>query len=252
MAADPAETVESLAEERPFSPDEEFDDWATEYFESHREYYVDILERLPDPTETGRLLEVGSVPFHLTYGMAELGHNVVGLDLDPNRFETFVDEQDLDGRQCDIERDRFPFPDDEFEFVLFSEVFEHLRVDPIHTLEEIHRVLVPGGTLLLTTPNLYFVGHIYRFLRGNAYDEPYDEFAKLRTLGHMGHVREYSTDQVRTFLVKTGFEPVAVDYANWHWDGSHRGISGDIGRYVSTLVPSVRRFQVVEAKAEMG
>jgi len=179
--------------------------------------------------------------------MDALGYDVVGLDLDPERFETFVAEHGLDIRQCDIERDEFPFPDDAFDFVLFSEVFEHLRVDPLHALEEIERVLSPEETLLLTTPNLYFVGHVYRFLRGDAYDEPYDEFAKLRTVGHMGHVREYSTDQVETFLRNTGFELADVDYANWHWDGSHRGLSGDVGRFVSSLIPSLRRFQIIEA-----
>lgn len=247
MANDPAAAIDSLGSARPFSPDEELDNWADEYFESHSEYYVDVLARLPDPAEVDRLLEVGSVPCHLTYGMTELGHDVVGLDLDPTRFAAFIDTHDLDVRQCDIERDRFPFEDDTFECVLFSEVFEHLRVDPLHTLEEIERVLVPDGTLLLTTPNLYFVGHVYRFLRGNGYDEPYEEFHKLRTLGHMGHVREYSTGQVETFLRKTGFEPLRVDHANWHWDGSNRGFTGDIARFVTSVWPSLRRFQVIEA-----
>ncbi|WP_415380081.1 class I SAM-dependent methyltransferase [Halosimplex sp. TS25] len=248
MTNDAVAAIDALAETRPFSPDEDLDDWAGEYFESHRGYYVDILRRLPDPECVDRVLEVGSIPCHLTFGMDALGYDVVGLDIDPKRFDTFIAEHGLDIRQCDIERNEFPFPDVTFDFVLFSEVFEHLRVDPIHTLEEIERVLVPGGTLLLTTPNLYFIGHVYRYLRGNAYDEPYHEFAKLRTLGHMGHVREYSTDQVETFLRNTGFEPVDVDYANWHWDGSHRGLSGDIGRCVSSLIPSVRRFQIIEAK----
>lgn len=44
-----------------------------------------------------------------------------------------------------------PFPDDSFEAVLCTEVLEHIP-DPAETLSEIHRVLKPGGRLLLTIP----------------------------------------------------------------------------------------------------
>lgn len=46
---------------------------------------------------------------------------------------------------------RLPFPDDYFDGVLASEVFEHV-FDLDVTLHEIHRVLKPGGQLLFTCP----------------------------------------------------------------------------------------------------
>ncbi len=46
-----------------------------------------------------------------------------------------------------------PFPDDSFDTVVASEVFEHLSDDVLErSLAEIHRVLVAGGTLLGTVP----------------------------------------------------------------------------------------------------
>lgn len=48
--------------------------------------------------------------------------------------------------------ERLPFTDRVFDFVLCSEVIEHLPA-PRRLLSEIQRVLVPGGRLLLTTPN---------------------------------------------------------------------------------------------------
>jgi len=46
-----------------------------------------------------------------------------------------------------------PWPRPASTIVIMSELIEHL-VDPDATLDEALRVLVPGGTLLLSTPNL--------------------------------------------------------------------------------------------------
>jgi len=47
-----------------------------------------------------------------------------------------------------------PFPDASFEMVLCLEVFEHVK-DPVKVLSELRRVLVPGGTVLLSTRFLF-------------------------------------------------------------------------------------------------
>lgn len=45
-----------------------------------------------------------------------------------------------------------PFQDGSFQFILCSEVIEHLE-NPGKMLSEVHRVLCPGGRVLITTPN---------------------------------------------------------------------------------------------------
>jgi len=47
-----------------------------------------------------------------------------------------------------------PFPADCYDFVFCLEVLEHLP-NPFGTLSEIHRVLRPGGVLVLSVPNPY-------------------------------------------------------------------------------------------------
>src|SRR5437667_7868008 len=54
-----------------------------------------------------------------------------------------------------------PFRDTRFDRVTCLDVIEHL-FDPRPLLREIHRVLVPGGRLILQTPNVRHYLHLYR------------------------------------------------------------------------------------------
>jgi ubiquinone/menaquinone biosynthesis C-methylase UbiE len=116
--------------------------------------------------------------------------------------------------KCNIETEKLPFADDSFDTAIFNELFEHLRIDPIHTLTELKRVLKPQGTLTLSTPNLKSLGGIRNFmLGGRAYScsgNIHAEYQKLRDIGHMGHVREYTPVEVVEFLQKIGFEVTAL------------------------------------------
>ncbi|MDD5213793.1 MAG: class I SAM-dependent methyltransferase [Candidatus Gracilibacteria bacterium] len=68
----------------------------------------------------------------------------------------------------DLNNYPYPFEDNSFDFILFSHVLEHLY-SPVLALTECHRILKPGGILLLGVPNcdtkIYnnwdFEGHYY-------------------------------------------------------------------------------------------
>lgn len=51
--------------------------------------------------------------------------------------------------------EQLPFPDDHFDFAICSEVLEHLADDSAG-LREVHRVLKPGGTLMVSVPDRNF------------------------------------------------------------------------------------------------
>lgn len=51
--------------------------------------------------------------------------------------------------------EHLPFPDRTFNFVLCNSVLEHIR-DDVQAIQEIARVLRPGGTLLMSSPSVYF------------------------------------------------------------------------------------------------
>jgi len=187
-------------------------EWNSLYFHSHQKRYRYNLQIIQKYYHGGEILEIGAMPCHLTYCMKKLNLPVVGVDIDPSRAKDFLAKHGLIVEKCDIETEPLPFPDNKFGLVLFDQVFEHLRINPIATLRELHRVLMPGGLIILGTPNLCALHTRWELFCGRGYDDPYVEFEKLQWLGHMGHVREYTISQVRRFLRNTGFEVVNVEF----------------------------------------
>ncbi|MDB6011656.1 MAG: hypothetical protein JWL65_3906 [Gammaproteobacteria bacterium] len=101
------------------------------------------------------------------------------------------------------------FADESFDVVVFHELFEHLRINPVFTLTEVLWVIKPNGILTPSTPNLRSLDGIRNFLfRDRAFScapSIYLEYEKLQTIGHTGHVREYTWTEVVEFLQTIGF-----------------------------------------------
>jgi len=178
--------------------------WAINYLDNKEIYYRNIVRYVEENLQSP-ILEIGSTPCHLTYIIKDLGYDITGLDLDPERSKNVIEAGGLDVRECDIEHEKFPVEDNSMSGVIMTEVLEHLRVDPLWTLREIHRVLRPGGNLLLTTPNLFSIYTLYNVMTTGKFNDPYEEYNKIRTLGHMGHVREYTAAEVKSMLEKNQF-----------------------------------------------
>lgn len=192
--------------------DSPFDQWSHRYLKHSKKRYISDFEFVKKYHHSGTLLEVGAVPCHFTYLLTKAGIDTVSVDLNPQRAKNFIDKQGLNVIACDIENESLPFQDDRFDTVVFYEVFEHLRINPIDTLRELTRVLKPGGYLLTQTPNLYSSTKLLRLIKGKGFDNPFKEFNKLKTIGHMGHTRIYTRLQVEEFLKKTGTKCVETKF----------------------------------------
>ncbi|MCF8388155.1 MAG: methyltransferase domain-containing protein [Bacteroidales bacterium] len=194
------------------SINDDLSDWSLNYFnEANKKRYINDMRLIRDYYDSGEILEIGAAPYHLTFLLERTGYKVTGIDINPDRYFNFIEETDLNIIKCDIESEPLPFEDNSFKFIIFNEIFEHLRINPIKTLKEINRVLHPEGKFLISTPNLYGIRNLINFLLGKGFDNPYEEFLKIETIQHMGHVRIYSVNQIRKFLLKTGFHPIKTD-----------------------------------------
>ena len=133
MSATPAthsrarQILESMEGDVSLVP-ERLAEWWSGYLTYHHDRYLNTLDFLE--SVTGRVLEIGSVPCQFTSLLKQLGYDVRGMDLAPERVDAFVQKHDLSVDKVDIETDRFPFDDGSIATVIFLEVLEHLRVNP--------------------------------------------------------------------------------------------------------------------------
>jgi SAM-dependent methyltransferase len=212
--------------------------WHVNDLHNHERRYLADLRIIAQLAPTGSVLEIGAAPCHMTALLKLNGYRAVSVDVDPDRVGGLIERFALDVRRCDIERSPLPFPDESFACAMLCETFEHLRVDPPFALSEINRVLKPGGALLVTTPNVYSLPSLGRYLLGRSIADPVQEFGKLRNIGHMGHVREYSAGEVARFLGASGFGAQAIDY---RYHPNLRSRRGRLLHVAYRIAP--RRFQ---------
>jgi SAM-dependent methyltransferase len=104
-----------------------------------------------------------------------------------------------------------PFRSGEMAGILAGEIIEHL-FDPGRLLRECHRVLRPGGILVVTTPNLAGLQDRLRFLAGRAPRQvnPFHEYLYL-------HIRPFTHHLLADGMRRAGLEPrgLASNYVVW-------------------------------------
>jgi hypothetical protein len=83
-------------------------------------------------------------------------------------------------------------------------------------MAELKRVLSPKGRALISTPNLRSLAGLFNLIhKGRSYSclgDIHAEWEKLRTLGHMGHVREYTAWDLVPYFQKLGLEVEEIIY----------------------------------------
>ncbi len=133
-----------------------------------REFYEDIAQadwqaadlprtrvalELIRPLRVADALDVGCGEGDVAVEIQRLsGARVAGVDISQRMVDT-ARGRGIEAHLVDLATDSLPFADGSFDLVYMAEVIEHL-VRPDKALEEIKRVLRPGGHLVLSTPNL--------------------------------------------------------------------------------------------------
>lgn len=113
------------------------------------------IRHLPHPNTAAKLLDVGCGNGTFLQVMKALGWQTVGLEPDPKACE-FARSVGLEMVQGSLQD--APFEAESFDAITLNHVIEHLH-DPARDLEVCWRLLKPGGTLWITTPNLGSEGH---------------------------------------------------------------------------------------------
>lgn len=167
-----------------------------------------ILDRSPGSTPPS-LLDVGAQVGSLAIYAAQLGCRVAAVDYGSyaKTYRPIAVARGVDYRECDLSSGRLPFGDREFDFVSYTDVLEHHAFSSKRVLRELHRVLVPGGQLILLTPNHASLYNRCKLLLGRSVNDNLDYFFDTCAddAVYDGHHREYTRAEVKTILQRTSF-----------------------------------------------
>ncbi len=200
------------------------DPHATGYIKLHRDRLIRTVELVPKGGSDRRLLELSSylqMPLMIKrfgdYGEVAVTNWWQGEPKEKIitvRHSTTGEELSFPMKNVDVERDRFPFPDDYFDVALCCELIEHLREDPMHMMVELNRVLKWGGLAILTTPNITSAFSVQEALAGRS-PNIYNLY-NLKSPADR-HSREWTPSDVRAALQAAGFKVIKLFTENvWH------------------------------------
>lgn len=148
--------------------------------------------------ESGRLLEVGCGEGDFLVSAEADGWQVTGVEYSPAASK--IARQRLkNGEVWCGELQQAGLAAEQFDLCVVSDVIEHVR-SPLDFLQEIHRVLKPGGTLFIATPSID--SWSARIMR-----QKWMEFKAE-------HLTYFDRQTVQTALFKSGFREIIVQ-AGW-------------------------------------
>ncbi len=167
-----------------------------------------ILAHTPE-TQTPRLLDVGAQFGALAIYATQLGCRAAALDygMYAKAFREAVADRGVNYCECDLGREPLPFADNSFDFATYTDVIEHHAFSPKRVLAEIHRVLVPGGRLILATPNHASIYNRIKLFFGGSVNDEFDYFFNTSADAETydGHHREFTRAEIRSALGLTDF-----------------------------------------------
>ena len=202
-----------------------------EYRKAHARRFwksLALIQKWAPPDRPLRILELGSAPYYFTLLLHRaLPCRITGVNVEAGVWpgeaksvpgpkvvrlrwgEGEADALDLEIHVFNIEKDRFPFAAGSFDMVLCMETIEHLTYSPTHMLTETHRVLRPGGKLVLSTPNSINMKQTVALLCNRSMEFPYSGY------GIYGrHQREWTVQELRTLLEACHYRVVEAEVAN--------------------------------------
>jgi SAM-dependent methyltransferase len=182
------------------------------YHQTHFRRLARTIEVILEQNPKGRLLELGTssvVPLVLQEFAPDLEVVVTDFDLSRPREGNITlsmsgNSGEFSCYRLDLETEPLPATDGHFDYVLCSEVIEHMERDPMYMLSEINRTLRQNGLLFLTTPNVVSSRGITKMLFGI---EPYFYMQYRKGEEKLyRHNYEYSVHSLAKFLKAAGFD----------------------------------------------
>jgi len=154
------------------------------------ESQVHLIQRYSQGT---RLLDIGCAQGFFLFCACKAGYTAKGVEVSQDAAEYARSEFGLDVVTKPFEE--LEFPQDHFDIVTLWQTLEHLPY-PLMTLNEVHRILKPGGLVVVSTPNI-------EALPARVLGKRWWDVKRL-------HVNQFSTTTLVDILARGGFRDMSA------------------------------------------
>lgn len=168
-----------------------------------------VLGLVPDGS---RVLDLGCASGYLGDQLKQRQCEVWGMDIDINSIRNIPTGVYSSVYSVDLDTvDRWPFPPHSMDIVLAADVVEHLRFPEV-LLSRIHEILVPGGMLIVSLPNVAHISVRLPLLFGRFNYQPSGILDKT-------HLHLYTFSSACTMITRSGFTIESIlsgsDWSGW-------------------------------------
>jgi len=196
------------------------------YLGAHLQRFLNTYHRFDSGWDRSRgvnVLDIGAHWLHQSTVFRLGGYKVVAADvpitlnLEPVQdLARSLDIELVSYTDLSAENSLSAVASDSINIILMAEIIEHITFNPIELWKEIYRVIVPGGRIIITTPNYYRAGgrawEWKRFLHGFGSGISTSEILRTHTMGH--HWKEFSLRELQQYmcLLSADFDCVKGEY----------------------------------------
>jgi 2-polyprenyl-3-methyl-5-hydroxy-6-metoxy-1,4-benzoquinol methylase len=228
------------------------------YAAFHRPRFAFVLDvlRAGGVTASSRILDIGASQLtSLIAKELEVQVESMGMEEEGETNGLMHHRFDLNNVQ---DRAQWKMDIGPYDIIVFAEVLEHLYTAPELVLRYLRDLMVPGGALLLQTPNAVALRKRVKMAIGA---NPFERIRVQRD--NPGHFREYTASELRQVLVGAGFSIdrvwmqhyFDVRYAR-HESGSEppRPIAGTLKNVLYRALPASLRegITILARRSEMA
>jgi SAM-dependent methyltransferase len=194
-----------------------------------------LVADFPPPA---RVVELGAAPGDQIARLADLGYEATSVDIgvasdawghaEEGRMDQLLAASGVRSVTWNLEEVPYPLEDSSYDIVMMTEVYEHLRDYPIRSLEEVWRILRPGGRLYFTTPNAAYLVNRVRCLAGRSISSSLPDW--IGGIPHARHAREYTFSEVHELVETVGLRVVSSSSRHFYLDSGRTDLIGRSGK----------------------
>lgn len=205
-----------------------------------------------------RVLDIGAGNGILLSLLHELGHECHALDVVDQRdaFASIYRHKNIAFNLCNVEADPIPYPDGFFDALSCCQALEHFSHAHLPAVQEMHRVLKPGGIIELDVPNVVCFRNRWRMIRGKNITWDYEKhYLREKPILYKGmsffpdrHNREFTLQELRLLLEAAGFRKVRVFFMKSRRYRTGLSRIRGLGSMLRDAVPSLRKSLIAFAE----